>query len=45
MVTCISKHSSNRLVGYLIGTGMTDNDSINQISMVVEVIYTCEVIK
>lgn len=40
IVTCTSKHSRNWNAGYLIGQGMSKNDAINKIGMVVEGIPT-----
>lgn len=40
IVTCTSKHSRNWNAGYLIGQGMTKDEAINKIGMVVEGIPT-----
>ena len=39
IVTCTSVHSSNRKAGYLIGEGMTADDAMNEVKMVVEGVY------
>ena len=40
IVTCTSMHSRNRRCGIMIGEGMTTDDAIKNVGMVVEGIYT-----
>lgn len=40
IVTCTSMHSRNRRCGIMIGEGMTTQDAIDKVGMVVEGIYT-----
>lgn len=40
IVTCTSMHSRNRRCGIMIGEGMTTDDAIEKVGMVVEGIYT-----
>ena len=40
IVTCTSKHSRNWNAGYLIGQGLTKNEAIKKVGMVVEGIPT-----
>ncbi|MBO4236041.1 MAG: NAD(P)-dependent glycerol-3-phosphate dehydrogenase [Firmicutes bacterium] len=42
IVTCTSMHSRNRRCGILIGQGVPVEDSIKEVGMVVEGVYTCE---
>ncbi|KAJ52850.1 glycerol-3-phosphate dehydrogenase (NAD(P)+) [Clostridium tetanomorphum] len=42
IVTCTSMHSRNRRAGILIGKGMTTEEAINEIGMVVEGIKACK---
>lgn len=42
IVTCGSLHSRNRKAGYLIGQGMSVEDAIKEVGMVVEGIKACE---
>lgn len=42
IVTCTSMHSRNRRCGILIGQGMSVNDAVNEIGMVVEGLATAE---
>ena len=43
IVTCTSEHSRNRRAGFLIGTGKTVEESIEEVGMVVEGIKACKV--
>ena len=40
MVTCMSGHSRNRNFGYHLGRGLTTNEALEQVGMVVEGYYT-----
>ncbi|MDO4765267.1 MAG: NAD(P)H-dependent glycerol-3-phosphate dehydrogenase [Eubacteriales bacterium] len=40
IVTCTSLHSRNRKAGFLIGQGMSPQEAINQVGMVVEGFYS-----
>ena len=42
IVTCTSLHSRNRRAGYLIGTGKTSNEAIEEVGMIVEGIKACK---
>ena len=42
IVTCASKHSRNRRAGFLIGQGMSADDAMNEVKMVVEGIYSAK---
>lgn len=42
IVTCGSMHSRNRKAGYLIGKGLSVEDTIKEVDMVVEGIKACE---
>ena len=42
IVTCCSMHSRNRRCGILIGQGMAPEESVKEVGMVVEGMYTCE---
>ncbi len=42
IVTCTSMYSRNRRCGILIGQGMSPNEAVRQIGMVVEGVYTAE---
>jgi glycerol-3-phosphate dehydrogenase (NAD(P)+) len=42
IVTCESKHSRNRKAGMLIGRGYTMNEAVDEVSMVVEGIYSAK---
>ncbi len=41
IVTCTSVHSRNRRAGYLIGTGKTREEAVEEVGMVVEGIKAC----
>ena len=41
IVTCTSMHSRNRKAGYLIGTGKTREEAVEEVGMVVEGIKAC----
>lgn len=43
IVTCTSEHSRNRKAGYLIGSGMSKDEAVEKVGMVVEGIKACEV--
>ncbi len=43
IVTCLSKHSRNRKAGFLIGQGMSLEDTKNEVGMVIESIDNIEV--
>ena len=40
IVTCASVHSRNRKAGYLMGKGYTMQEAMDEVKMVVEVVYT-----
>ncbi len=42
IVTCASKHSRNRKAGFLIGQGMTADEAMNEVKMVVEGVYSAK---
>jgi len=42
IVTCTSKHSRNRNAGYLIGQGMTYEQAMDEVKMVVEGVYSAK---
>lgn len=42
IVTCASVHSRNRKAGYLIGKGMSMQDAMNEVKMVVEGVYSAK---
>ena len=42
IVTCASKHSRNRRAGVLIGQGMSYQDAMNEVKMVVEGVYSAK---
>lgn len=42
IVTCESRHSRNRKCGMLIGQGMSTNDAVKEVQMVVEGIYSAK---
>ena len=42
IVTCASKHSRNRRAGFLIGQGMSPEEAMNEVKMVVEGIYSAK---
>lgn len=44
IVTCTSMHSRNRRCGILIGEGLSPDDAIDRVGMVVEGIYTTEAV-
>lgn len=44
VVTCGSRHSRNRRAGELIGKGLSLEDTLNRIGMVVEGAHTCRVV-
>ena len=41
-VTCASRHSRNRRAGFLIGQGMTADEAMNEVKMVVEGVYSAK---
>ena len=41
IVTCTSMHSRNRKAGILIGKGMSKDDAVKEVGMVVEGITAC----
>lgn len=43
VVTCSSRHSRNRRAGEMIGQGMSLDQTLQQIGMVVEGVYTCQI--
>jgi len=43
VVTCGSRHSRNRRAGEMIGQGMSVQEALDQIGMVVEGVYTCRI--
>ena len=42
IVTCTSMHSRNRRCGILLGQGMSVDDAMKEVGMVVEGVYTCK---
>lgn len=44
IVTCTSKHSRNRLCGYLIGKGATLEEALAEVKMVVEGVYSAKAV-
>ncbi len=42
IVTCASVHSRNRRAGYLIGKGMSMQEAMNEVKMVVEGVYSAK---
>ncbi len=42
IVTCTSVHSRNRKAGYLIGQGMTADEAMKEVKMVVEGVYSAK---
>ena len=42
IVTCASKHSRNRKAGVLIGEGMTMEEAMAEVKMVVEGVYSAK---
>lgn len=44
IVTCTSKHSRNRMAGYLIGQGYTKDETIEKVEMVIEGIVATETV-
>lgn len=42
IVTCESRHSRNRKAGYLIGQGMTTEQAMREVKMVVEGVYSAK---
>jgi len=42
IVTCASVHSRNRRAGYLIGQGMTMEEAMNEVQMIVEGVYSAK---
>ncbi|HIZ13616.1 MAG TPA: NAD(P)H-dependent glycerol-3-phosphate dehydrogenase [Candidatus Mediterraneibacter stercorigallinarum] len=42
IVTCASVHSRNRKAGYLIGKGLTMEEAMNEVKMVVEGVYSAK---
>lgn len=42
IVTCTSKHSRNRSAGFLLGSGKTTDEAINEVGMIVEGIKACK---
>lgn len=45
IVTCASVHSRNRKAGYLIGQGMTMQEAMDEVKMVVEGVYSAKAAK
>lgn len=45
IVTCASVHSRNRKAGYLIGKGMTMQEAMDEVKMVVEGVYSAKAAK
>jgi len=45
IVTCTSKHSRNRKAGYLIGQGLTLDEALEEVKMVVEGVYSAKAAK
>lgn len=45
IVTCASKHSRNRRAGVLIGQGMSYQEAMNEVKMVVEGVYSAKAAK
>ena len=45
IVTCASVHSRNRRAGYLIGQGMTMQEAMDEVKMVVEGVYSAKAAK
>ena len=45
IVTCASRHSRNRKAGYLIGQGKTIQEAMDEVKMVVEVVYSAKAAK
>ena len=45
IVTCASVHSRNRKAGYLIGTGYTMQEAMDEVKMVVEGVYSAKAAK
>ncbi|MDO4261978.1 MAG: NAD(P)H-dependent glycerol-3-phosphate dehydrogenase [Eubacteriales bacterium] len=45
IVTCASRHSRNRRAGYLIGQGMTMQQAMDEVQMVVEGVYSARAAK
>ncbi len=43
IATCTSSHSRNRLAGELLGKGLSVDDALKQVGMVVEGVFTCPV--
>ncbi|HOQ09875.1 MAG TPA: NAD(P)H-dependent glycerol-3-phosphate dehydrogenase [Syntrophomonadaceae bacterium] len=43
VVTCGSRHSRNRRAGEMIGQGMTVEQALDRVGMVVEGVYTCQI--
>jgi glycerol-3-phosphate dehydrogenase (NAD(P)+) len=42
IVTCTSMHSRNRKAGILIGKGMSTEEALNEVGMVVEGVTACK---
>ena len=42
IVTCASVHSRNRKAGYLIGQGMSMQEAMDEVKMVVEGVYSAK---
>ena len=45
IVTCASQHSRNRKAGYLIGQGMSMQEAMDEVKMVVEGVYSAKAAK
>lgn len=44
IVTCTSKHSRNRRAGYLIGSGLSCSEAVEEVGMVVEGVKACKAV-
>ncbi|MBP5326124.1 MAG: glycerol-3-phosphate dehydrogenase, partial [Pseudobutyrivibrio sp.] len=42
IVTCSSMHSRNRMAGYYIGQGMTKDEAMEKVAMVVEGVFSAK---
>ena len=45
IVTCASRHSRNRKAGFLIGQGLSMQEAIKEVKMVVEGVYSAKAAK
>ena len=45
IVTCSSMHSRNRMAGFYIGQGMTKDEAMDKVAMVVEGVYSAKAAK